>query len=69
MAALTEPLIVAGIITAVGFAAISLFPRVEGEMEDKIVVRLLLGPLCLGALILILDGVADHLYLIGHLQP
>ncbi len=63
MSAITEPLITAGIVFSIGLAAISLFPQVEGEMESKMVVRFLLGPLCLAAAILFLAGVANHFYL------
>jgi len=53
-------------------AALSLFPNAKGEageMDSKTVLRLLLGPACLGILILVLDGVADNLYLLSSLRP
>lgn len=69
MTAIPAPLIAAGLVTAFSFAAISLLPRGEGEMEGNMLVRFLLGPLCLAVVILVLDGVADHLYLVGWLHP
>jgi hypothetical protein len=38
-------------------------------MDTKIAFHLLLGPLFLAVLVLLLDGVADHLYLVWRLQP
>jgi hypothetical protein len=67
MAAITEPLLVAGIAFSLGMAAASLLPnagREAGEMDARMIFRLLLGPACLAALILALDGVANHLYLV-----
>jgi hypothetical protein len=67
MAAITDPLVVAGIVFFLCMAANFLLPNAgseAGEMDDKMVFRFLLGPVCLAVLILVLDGVADHLYLI-----
>jgi len=72
MAAITDPLVAAGIVFSIGIAAISLFPHAEyeaGEMDAKMVFRFLLGPLCLAVLILVLDGVMDHSYLVSWVQP
>lgn len=72
MAAITDPLVAAGIVFFLGVAAIRLFQPAEGqanEMETKMAFHLLLGPLFLAALILLVDGVADHLYLVWRLQP
>jgi hypothetical protein len=48
-------------------ASLGLQPAGRGtdEMEAAMVFRLLLGPACLAAVLLILSGVADHLYLAG----
>jgi hypothetical protein len=67
MAAITEPLAAAIIVFFIGAAAIWLFEYAgfeSYEMENKMVSRLLLGPLCLAVLILLLDGVANHLRLV-----
>ena len=67
MATITDPLIAAGIVFFLGVAAIRLFQPAEGEaneMDAKMAFHLLLGPLFLAALVLLLDGVADHLYLV-----
>ena len=64
MSAITDPLVTAGLIFAIGLAAIALVPHVEGEMEGKLVFRFLLGPLCLAVVILFLAGVANNLYLV-----
>jgi len=72
MATITDPLVAAGIMFFLGVAAIRLFQPAEGEaneMDAKMVFHLLLGPLFLAALVLLLDGVADHLYLVLRLQP
>jgi hypothetical protein len=72
MAAITEPLLVAGIVFSLGMAATSLLPNAgcdAGEMGAKMVFRVPLGPVYLAVLILVLGGVADHLYLIRSLQP
>jgi len=72
MAVITEPLLVAGIVFCLGMAALSLFPNAKGEageMDGKTVLRLLLGPACLGIVILVLEGVADNLYLLSSLRP
>lgn len=72
MAAITDPLIVAGIVFCLGMAATSLIPNAggeAGEMGAKMIFRLFLGPFCLAVLILALDGVAGHLYLVRWLQP
>ena len=67
MAAITEPLLVAGIVFSLGMAATSLLPNAgyeADEMNAKMVLGLFLGPVCLAVLILVLDGVADHWYLV-----
>jgi len=67
MAAITEPLLVAGIVFSLGMAATLLLPNAgceADEMNAKMVFRLSLGPMCLAVLILVLDGVADHWYLV-----
>ena len=72
MATITDPLVAAGIIFFLGVAAIRLFQLAEGEadeMDAKITFHLLLGPLFLAVLVLLLDGVANHLYLVWRLQP
>lgn len=72
MATITDPLVAAGIVFFLGIAATRLFQPAEGqanEMDTKITFQLLLGPLFLAALVLLLDGVADHLYLVWRLQP
>lgn len=71
MAAITEPLATAVILFSLGIAAIRFFQPAgyeADEIETKMVFRLLLGPLCLAVVILVLDGVADHLYLVRWLQ-
>jgi len=63
---------VAAIVFFLGAAANRLFQPAGYEadgMDAKMVFHLLLGPACLAVLILVLDGVADHLYLIRWLQP
>jgi hypothetical protein len=68
MAAITDPLLAAGILFSLGMAATSLLPNVgyeAGEMNAKMVFHLLLGPVCLAVLILVLAGVVDHLCLVG----
>jgi hypothetical protein len=72
MATITDPLVAAGIVLFLGVAAIRLFQPAAGEaneMDAKIALHLLLGPLCLAVLVLLVDGVADHLYLVWRLQP
>jgi len=72
MAAITYPLLMAGIVFSLGMAVTSLLPNAggdAGEIDARIAFRLLLGPLCLAALILVLDGVANHLYLVRWLLP
>ena len=67
MAAITDPLAAAVLVFFLGAAAIRLFQPAgcdADEMDAKMALRLLLGPLCLAVLILVLDGVADHLYLV-----
>jgi hypothetical protein len=67
MAAITEPLLVAGIVFSLGMAVTSLLPNAgyeADEMNAKMIYRLLFGPMCLAVLILVLGGVADHLYLV-----
>jgi len=68
MAAITEPLIAAAIVFSLGMAATSLFSGYEiDEVEAKMAFRLLLGPFCLAVVILAVDGVWDHWYLIWRL--
>lgn len=65
---ITDPLAAAVVVFCLGAAAmLGLQPAGHGtdEMESGMVFRLLLGPACLAAIILILSGVADHLYLAG----
>jgi hypothetical protein len=72
MAMITDPLIAAGIVFFLGVAGLRLFQLAEGEaneMDAKMIFHLLLGPLCLAVLVLLLDGVADHFYLLWRLQP
>ncbi len=72
MATIADPLIAAGIVFFIGVAAIRLSQPAEGEaneMDAKMTFHLLLGPLFLAVLVLLVDGVADHLYLVLHLQP
>ena len=72
MATITDPLVAAGLVFFLGVAAIRLFQLAEGEadeMDAKITFHLLLGPLFLAVLVLLLDGVANHLYLVWRLQP
>jgi len=72
MAMITDPLVAAGIVFFLGVAATRLFQPAEGsadEMNSKIAFHLLLGPLFLAVLVLLVDGVADHLYLVWRLQP
>ena len=72
MAMITDPLVAAGIVFFLGVAALRLLQPAEGdpnEMDAKIVFHLLLGPFCLAVLVLLLDGMADHLYLVWRLQP
>ena len=69
---ITDPLVAAGIVFFLGVAAIWLFQPAEGqanEMDTKITFHLLLGPFFLAVLVLLVDGVADHLYLVWRLQP
>ena len=71
VAEIIDPLIVAGIVFSLGMAAVRLFQPAGYEadgMEAKMVFCLLLVPLCLAILILVLDGVADHLYSVRWLQ-
>jgi len=70
MAAITEPLVVAALVFLLGAAAIRLFQPAAGEaneMDAQMFFHLLLGPLFLAVLVLLLDGLADHLYLVGRL--
>ncbi len=60
MAPITDSLIAAGVAASIGFAALSFSRRPEGELEEKMVVRLLLGPLCLAVVILAVNGVATR---------
>ena len=72
MATITEPLVAAGLVFFLGVAAIRLFQPAEGEaneMDAKMAFHLLLGPFFLAVLVLLLDGMADHLYLVWRLQP
>jgi|GEM_PF-3501582 len=72
MIAITDPLIAAAIVFCLGVAATQLFQPAgyaADEMDAKMFFQLLLGPLCFAVLILVLDGVADHLYLASRLQP
>jgi len=72
MTAITDPLIAAAIVFCLSVAAARLLQPAgyaTDEMDAKMFFQLLLGPLCLAVLILVLDGVADHLYLAGRLQP
>jgi hypothetical protein len=72
MATITDPLVAAGIVFFLGVAAVRLFQPTEGdtnEMDAKMAFHLLLGPLFLAVLVLFLDGVANHLYLLWRLQP
>lgn len=69
---ITDPLVAAGIVFFLGVAALRLLQPAGGqanEMDASITFHLLLGPLCLAILVLLLDGVADHLYLVWRLQP
>ena len=70
MATITDPLVAAGIIFFLGVAAVRLFQPVEGkanEMDAQMTLHLLLGPFFLAVLVLLVDGVADHLYLVWRL--
>jgi len=69
MAAFTGSFVVAGMIASLGFTLLSLLPRAEGEMGDKLLARLLIAPLCVAALILAVNGVVGHLILARGLQP
>ena len=72
MAALIEPLLAAAIVFFIGIAATRLFVHAQYDPSDiqaKMIFRLLLVPLSLAVLVLLVDGVADHLYLIRWLQP
>lgn len=72
MATITDPLAAAALVFLLGVAAVRLFQPAEGEaneMDARITFHLLLGPLFLAILVLLLDGVADHLYLVWRLQP
>ena len=72
MATITDPLVAAGMVFFLGAAAIRLFQPAAGEadeMDSEMTFRLLLGPLFLAVLVLLVDGVADHLYLVWRLQP
>lgn len=72
MAAITEPLATGAILFFLGVMAIRLFQYAgfeADEVETRMVFRFLLGPLFLAVLILIVDGISDHLYLIRWLQP
>jgi hypothetical protein len=67
---ITDPLAAAVVVFFLGAAAmLGLQPAGRGtdELESRMVVRLLLGPACLAAIILILGGVADRLVLAGSL--
>jgi len=64
---ITDPLAAAVVVFFLGAAAtLGLQPAGRGtdEMESRMVFRLLLGPACLAAILLILSGVADHFYLV-----
>lgn len=55
-----------------GIAAVRLLRPAEGEANEadaQITLHLLLGPFFLAVLVLLVDGVADHLYLVWRLQP
>ena len=72
MAAITDPLVAAVIVFFLGAAATGLFQPAgyeAGEMDAKMIFHFLLGPVCLAVLILVLGGVADHLYLVGWSLP
>jgi hypothetical protein len=66
MATISDLLIAAGIVFFLGTAAAAWLSPQAGceEMDAKMVLHFLLGPICLGALILILTGMTDHLYLV-----
>ena len=59
------PLVAAAIVMLGALATGLLKPAGSevAEMEARMVFFLLLGPFCLAVLILILDGLSDHLYL------
>ena len=72
MAAITDPLAAAALVFFLIAVAIGLFQPAAcdaGEMDNKMVFRLLLGPACLAVIILVVSGAADHLYLARWLQP
>ena len=72
MAAITTPFLVAVIVFVLGVTALRLFQPAQGEareMDTRIFFPLLLGPLFLALLVLLVDGLADHLYLIRWLEP
>lgn len=67
MAAITEPLATGMILFCLGVLGVRLFQHAgveTDEMQNQMVFRLLLGPLCLAVLVLVADGISDHLYLI-----
>ena len=71
MGVITEPLAVAALAFALGAAAFRLFQYAgfeTDEVEAKMVFRLLLLPFCFAVLILVVDGIANHLYLVRWLQ-
>jgi hypothetical protein len=72
MAAITEPLASGIILFCLGVAGLRLFQHtgfVADETENKIVFRLLLGPLCLAVVVLVADGVANYLRLLSWMKP
>jgi hypothetical protein len=69
---ITDPLVAAALVFCLGVAATGLFQPAgyaADEMDAKMFFQLLLGPLCLAVLILVLDGVANHLYLVSRFEP
>lgn len=72
MATITDPLVAAGIVFFLGVAAVRLLRPAGGEvneMDAQMTFHLLLGPFLLAVLVLLVDGVANHLYLVWGLQP
>jgi hypothetical protein len=70
--AITDSLVAAVLVFCLGVVVTQLFQPAGYEadgMDAKMAFHLLLGPVCLAVLILVLDGVADHLYGVGWLQP
>lgn len=72
MATITDPLAAAAIVFFLGVAAVRLLRAAGGEgneMDAQMTFHLLLGPFFLAVLVLLVDGVANHLYLVWRLQP